>query len=87
MYYLGWILLILLGVGLGIWAFIWALRSGQFAEQERARFLPLRDECPGTEAGSAPGSRMAVCFLCFAGGLVLLSMAAALWLTLTMGGR
>ncbi len=84
-YYLGWILLIVLGVGLGIWAFMWAIRSGQFAEQERARFLPLRDECLGPEASSAPGSRVAVCFLCLAGGLVLLSMAAALWLTFTAG--
>lgn len=87
MYYLGWILLIVVGVGLGIWAFIWAMGSGQFAEQDRARFLPLRDESPGKEVASAPGSRMAVCFLCLAGGLVLLSMVAAVWLTLTIGGR
>lgn len=87
MYYLGWILLILLGVGLGIWAFLWALRSGQFAEQQRARFLPLRDEGLATDAASTAGSRVAVCFLCLAGGLVLLAMAAALWLALTMGGR
>lgn len=87
MYYLGWILLIVLGVGLGIWAFMWAMRSGQFSEQDRARFLPLRDEFQGTEAASAPGPRIAICFLCFAGGLVLLSMVGALWLTLTIGGR
>lgn len=82
MYYAGWILLILLGVGLGGWAFLWALRSGQFSEQDRARFLPLRDEettCPERPFRGAAG---ALCFLGLVGGLVLLSMAAALWLTL-----
>jgi len=85
MYYVGWVLLILLGVGLGIWAFLWALRSGQFAEQDRARFLPLRDESVASQVEPAPGRSPATYFLGFVGGLVLLAMAAALWLTVTSG--
>lgn len=80
MYYLGWLLLILLGVGLGIWAFVWALSSGQFAEQERARFLPLRDECENKKAISKRSWEPY--FLLFGVGLVALSMAVATWISL-----
>lgn len=85
MYYVGWVILILLGVGLGAWAFFWALHSGQFSEQERARFLPLRDEGVSSPESSAKGVPRALCFLGLVGGLVLVSMAAALWLTMTAG--
>ncbi len=85
MYYAGWMLLILMGIGLGTWAFVWALRSGQFQEQERARFLPLRDEMLCSQSRSSHKARWAVGFLGLVGGLVLLSMAAALWLTMTEG--
>lgn len=85
MYYVGWVILILLGVGLGTGAFFWALRSGQFSEQERARFLPLRDEEALSPTSSTKGAPGAVCFLGLVGGLVLVSMAAALWLTMTAG--
>lgn len=85
MYYAGWVVLILLGVGVGAWAFMWALRSGQFSEQERARFLPLRDEGTPTRNRSRKGTAGALCFLGLVAGLVVLSMAAALWLTVTLG--
>lgn len=32
---------IVVGLALGLGAFTWALKSGQFKDQERARFLPL----------------------------------------------
>ena len=32
---------IVVGLALGLAAFAWALKSGQFKDQERARFLPL----------------------------------------------
>jgi cbb3-type cytochrome oxidase maturation protein len=32
---------IVVGLALGLGAFAWALKSGQFKDQERARFLPL----------------------------------------------
>lgn len=83
MYYVGWVVLILLGLGLGIGAFLWALRSGQFNEQERARFLPLWDEGVPSRKSSPRHTAGALCFLGLVGGLVLLSMAAALWLTMT----
>ncbi|OPY75443.1 MAG: hypothetical protein A4E65_03565 [Syntrophorhabdus sp. PtaU1.Bin153] len=43
-YYLSWVLLIVLSLWVSLAAFFWALRHGQFSEQERARYLPLRNE-------------------------------------------
>ena len=42
---LTWMLLIYMftGAGLAVFVIFWALRSRQFQEQDRARFLPLRD--------------------------------------------
>lgn len=40
-YYAGWLFLVLISLWVSLVGFIWALRSGQFSDQERARFLPL----------------------------------------------
>jgi cbb3-type cytochrome oxidase maturation protein len=42
--YLLFIIFIFSGLFFGILAFLWALKSGQFKEQERARYLPIEDE-------------------------------------------
>jgi len=39
-----WIVLIAVSLWVSLIAFIWALQSGQFADQNRARYLPLMDE-------------------------------------------
>jgi cbb3-type cytochrome oxidase maturation protein len=46
MYFLGWIILVGLSLWVSLTAFLWGLQSGQFSDQERARYLPLRDELP-----------------------------------------
>jgi len=33
-----------LGFGISLAVFFWALKNGQFKDQKRARFLPLEDE-------------------------------------------
>jgi cbb3-type cytochrome oxidase maturation protein len=43
-YYLSWVLLIVISLWLSLVAFFWALKHGQLSEQERARYLPLRNE-------------------------------------------
>jgi cbb3-type cytochrome oxidase maturation protein len=48
MVYLGWIVLVSVSLWVSLLAFVWALRSGQFADQGRARYLPLADEAPLT---------------------------------------
>jgi hypothetical protein len=39
-----WFCLMGASLAAGVLLLIWGFRSGQFAEQDRARFLPLRDE-------------------------------------------
>lgn len=49
MYFPYFIAYILIGLTISLALFYWALRNGQFQDQQRARFLPLRDEI-----GTAP---------------------------------
>lgn len=44
MYYPFFLSYILIGLTIGLVVFIWALKSGQFTDQQRARFLPIEDE-------------------------------------------
>jgi len=38
-----WITLVAISLGISLFAFLWAMRTGQFSDQARARFLPLND--------------------------------------------
>ena len=40
-YYAGWLFLVGTSLTVSLVAFIWALRAGQFSDQDRARYLPL----------------------------------------------
>ena len=44
MFFSVWIVLIAVSLWVSLIAFVWALQSGQFADQNRARYLPLVDE-------------------------------------------
>ena len=44
MYYPYFITYITVGFAIAFAVFLWALKSGQFTDQQRARFLPLEDE-------------------------------------------
>ena len=46
MVYIAWLSLIAAGIGTSIIVFLWALKNGQFADQGRARYLPLGEEVP-----------------------------------------
>jgi cbb3-type cytochrome oxidase maturation protein len=43
-YYFPWILLMAASLLASLALFIWALKRGQFSDQDRARYLPLRHE-------------------------------------------
>jgi cbb3-type cytochrome oxidase maturation protein len=48
MYFPFWIILVVFSLTASLAAFLWGLKSGQFADQDRARFLPLGDISPQT---------------------------------------
>jgi nitrogen fixation-related uncharacterized protein len=83
MFYLSWIVLTGTGVLVSIGVFIWALRSGQFADQGRARYLPLCGTDPLSPA--APSRKLphaATYALLFAIGIGMMAMLSPLILTL-----
>jgi len=43
-FYVWWIGLITAALWVSITVFVWAVQAGQFSDQERARYLPLRNE-------------------------------------------
>jgi cbb3-type cytochrome oxidase maturation protein len=49
--YLLFIIFIFSGLFFGIIVFLWALKSGQFKEQERARYLAIEDDRHDSEDG------------------------------------
>ena len=56
MYFPYFITYIIAGFAITLVVFLWALNSGQFNDQKRARFLPLEEE-PETLTGRAPKAR------------------------------
>jgi cbb3-type cytochrome oxidase maturation protein len=45
-YSFGWLTLVIISLAVSLVAFIWGVVSGQFSDQTRARYLPLRDQHP-----------------------------------------
>jgi cbb3-type cytochrome oxidase maturation protein len=85
MYYPYFITYIIVGFVISLLVFFWALRNGQFKDQERARFLPLRDE---DKTGKSRVSRLNRFEVFALGGLAcggLLATAAVLIFALFIG--
>jgi cbb3-type cytochrome oxidase maturation protein len=85
MFYLGWVLLTATGIVASLGAFIWALRTGQFSDQNRARYLPLGDEL-SMPAGKDPAKlSIEVYVLIIVFGFGVLAMGITIFLTLFPG--
>jgi cbb3-type cytochrome oxidase maturation protein len=83
-YYAGWLFLVVISLSVSLAAFIWALRAGQFSDQERARYLPLGKDLlsePIPDASRAK-RRANTAALCLIGAAGVIAFAAALALGL-----
>lgn len=58
MYFPYFIAYILVGLAISLVAFFWALRNGQFQDQQRARYLPLRGDADGEPVKATRFSRL-----------------------------
>jgi len=69
MYYPFFLTYILTGVIIGLVVFVWALKNGQFSDQQRARFLALEDDSPVAvkKAGKSKYELYFIFFLIVAG--------------------
>lgn len=81
MYFSGWIILIAFSLWISLMAFFWGLQSGQFSDQDRARYLPLRDTLPPPLVKDPARRPMEVYVLLFIGMMVLLGLAASIVLS------
>lgn len=71
MYYPYFLTYILTGLVIGLLIFVWALKNGQFSDQQRARFLPLEEESRVVvEAGNKGRYEVYVLFLLAVVGIV-----------------
>ncbi len=85
-YYFGWMALVAFSLWVSVLAFVWALRDGQFGDQQRARYLPLSHEPSpkASPADSRKGAREKAALLIIS-GLVMMALVAALLLSRLTG--
>ena len=78
MYFPYFIAYITIGLAVSLPVFIWALKSGQFQDQQRARFLPLRDNDTEGPVQAGRFGHLEVLALFFLAAAGLAATAAAL---------
>jgi nitrogen fixation-related uncharacterized protein len=83
-YCAGWLFLVAISLLASIIALIWAVREGQFSDQERARYLPLGKELllEPIKVASRARNRVHMVSMCVIMGIALAAFAAALILSL-----
>ena len=82
MYFSAWMILIAFSLWASLAAFLWGLQSGQFSDQDRARYLPLRDVLPQPAINDPARLTMEVYVLMFIGILMVVGLAGSLLLAL-----
>ncbi len=82
MFYVEWIFLVISGLGVSLLVFFWGMKTGQFADQARARYLPLTGETPLSPLKNPAKLSTEVYVLLFVVGLGIAAMLAAILLTL-----
>lgn len=81
-YVFGWLGLVGVSLGVSLLAFVWAVNSGQFGEQQRLRYLPLRDEPTALQADRPPRPPFGVYVLLGISACVVSVFLVALFLSL-----
>jgi cbb3-type cytochrome oxidase maturation protein len=82
MYFIGWMMLVMISLWVSVAAFIWALRTGQFSDPGRARYLPLSGELPRPSAKNPAKFTAEVYVLLIIGGMGFLWILTPILLTL-----
>ena len=87
MYYPYFIVYMLVGFGISLLVFFWALGSGQFKDQERARFLPLEQGEESRDSKISKTARYEAYALSLLVSLGLLATGAVLLFAILGGGK
>jgi cbb3-type cytochrome oxidase maturation protein len=86
MYYPFFIVYLIAGLAVALWAFRWAIKNGQFKDQQRARFLPLDEEGEQPTVTVTRSDRYQAYLLLSLAGSGLLALAAAVVYILISAG-
>ena len=86
MYYPYFLTYMALGLGITLIVFAWALKNGQFKDQQRARFLPLHEAPDAPAAGPARFVRLQIAVLFAMAALGLAASGAVIVFALIHGG-
>ncbi len=79
MYYLFFITYLVAGFALGLVLFFWAIKNGQFKDQQRARYLPLDEEEPQPFGPVSKNARIQSFILL---GLMAFGLLAVVWVVI-----
>lgn len=83
MYVYGWLFLVIISLWTGLAAFVWGLKSGQFKEQSRVRYFPLRDQTSPTplcDPAKLPAEVYVLSAIVICGLLIMLTpLALTIW--------
>ncbi|MFK5951807.1 MAG: cbb3-type cytochrome oxidase assembly protein CcoS [Desulfobacterium sp.] len=80
MYYPFFLAYILTGLFIGVAVFVWALKTGQFSDQQRARFLAMEEMAPqAAAASSAKAGRDLYCLFFLALAAIAASFALVVY--------
>jgi cbb3-type cytochrome oxidase maturation protein len=85
MYFPYFITYMLVGFVISLVVFFWALKNGQFQDQQRARFLPLEEEPRHADTHVSTRSRYEIYVLMFLAVAGLSASAAVLIFSLLKG--
>lgn len=86
MYYPFFIVYLIVGFAVTLWAFRWAIKNGQFKDQQRARFLPLDEEAEQPVLTVTRSNRYQAYLLLGLAGSGMLALAAAVVYILISAG-
>jgi cbb3-type cytochrome oxidase maturation protein len=86
MYYPYFLTYMALGLGITLIVFAWALKNGQFKEQQRARFLPLHEAPDPPPPRPARFVRLQIAVLFSMAALGLAASGAVIVFALIHGG-
>ncbi len=81
-YVLGWMGLVVISLLVSLISFVWAAHSGQFAEQQRLRYLPLCGQTPAAPPGDPARLSLEVYMLIIIGAAVVMILLVAAFLAL-----
>ena len=89
MYFPTWMILVMISLWISLVAFIWGIVSGQFSDQDRARYLPFMAEKDHLQPVTLPSGRNVAFYfyvILIGTGVVFFALAMGMGIYFNMRG-